>query len=143
MRNMNKCFRYTGDAANYQYYRVFCDVPEPTKTIVNPVTRIETTTNVTNYIVYNVTNNITTFVPSIVRPVDVIAALMTLMVTNASFFKSLSVLSQAPPPNPVLINSVNATTNEPQKSGGGSLDHALLILVGVPVFFFFFLASPL
>jgi hypothetical protein len=124
------CFYDRGAASNPPqgiiYYRMFCDVPAPNSTL--PV-----------YIHTNIHTNITTFVPTIVKPDDLIPLIQSLMKTNASLFKSLSVLSVSPPSNS-NSSSVNGPPNQQkQESSGIRLDVPLLILAGVPALFFFLL----
>jgi len=104
LRDMNYCFRDQGTSGDFQYYRVFCDVPEPTK-------HITTHTTQTHY----VTNNITQILPSVVKPDDLIPLIQTLMARNASLFR---ILSNTPSPAPIAA----APNQQPQKSSASDTD---------------------
>lgn len=128
-----ECFYDRGGASNPPqgqiYYRAFCDVvlPNITTTHVYPTTVISN--NHTTY----VSNNHTTYVPTIVKPEDVMAMLQTLMVRNATFFKSLKTLdvSSTPPPPPPILAASSVTK---QQSGSGTLvSDVALILVATAI----------
>lgn len=143
------CFNDRGASPGIVYYRTFCDIAPPSVPVPVPIL---ITNNITQVMLEtrNVVNNITTFVPTIVKPDDLIPLIQSLMKTNASLFKPLSVSPVSAPSlinsssvsSPSLINSssVNGPTNEQkQQSSGLRLDVPLLIFAGVPVLFFFLL----
>jgi hypothetical protein len=121
LRDMNYCFRDT-QAGGDSYYRAFCDVPEPTKTVTKNITTYVPTThyvtnNITTYVptTHYVTNNVTQILPSVVKPDDLIPLIMTLMARNASLFR---ILSNTPSPAPVAA----APNQQPQKSSASDTD---------------------
>jgi hypothetical protein len=119
------CFYDKGFNGNNIYYRMFCDVPAPNSTL--PV---------------YIHTNITTLVPSIVRPSDLIPLIQSLMVSNASLFKAFSVLSQqqvttnnSSPSPPSIVGAPNKSPT----SGGPAFDVVLVTFALVPAAFFFLL----
>lgn len=115
------CWSDRGAGGNYIYYRMFCNVARPiTGQIVQtyPITH----TNITHYIV----NNITNYVPTNVRPDDLVPLIQTLMARNKSIFtvQSLSMFSPPAPPEtkPMQINSINGSANTPQRSSASDTE---------------------
>ena len=122
-----ECFSDRGNSGGYIYYRMFCDVVAPNHTTTLPV---------------YVHTNITTLVPSIVKPADLIPLIQSLMVSNASLFKAFSVLSQSTtnnssPPSPP---PVAGAPNKSPSSGGPGFDVGLMVFTLIPAVFFFLLA---
>jgi hypothetical protein len=113
-----ECFSDKGDAAKTIFYRAFCDVTLPTPAVYN----------------------ITTFVPTIVKPEDIMAMLLTLVVRNASFFKTNNFVPPAPaPPTAPTINVLNVSTNTPPPSKSSGSDTEMF-LTYVTLWGLFFLA---
>lgn len=156
LRDTTACLRDRGTTTGTQYYRIFCDVPEPNITSVVPIyitnnittfvpryitnnitTYIPITNNITtfvpSYITYNITNNITTFVPSIVKAEDLIPLISALMAQNASLFKTTEAKNtiEAPSNNP-------PPTNSKTTSSGPGIDMGLVIFLVVFGCLFFF-----
>jgi len=134
LRDMNYCFRDQGSTTAH-YYRIFCVVPEPTSTVTHNITTYVPSThyvtnNITTYVpsTHYVTNNITTYVPTVVKPEDVMAMLMLLMVRNASFFKTNTVPAPAPPQAP---SPISTTPNLPPKQASSASDTEMLCTYAV------------
>jgi hypothetical protein len=130
------CFNDRGASPGTVYYRTFCDVAPPYVSVPVPIL---VTNNITQVVLEtkNVVNNITTFVPTIVKPDDLIPLIQSLMKTNASLFKPLSVSAVSPPSN-LNSSSVSGPPNEQkQENNGTKLDVALLTFVVFPAAFFF------
>jgi hypothetical protein len=96
-----ECFYDRGDAAKPIYYRVFCDITLPPTSVVY---------------------NITTFVPTIVKPEDIMAMLLTLVVRNASFFKANNFIPTPEAPTEPVIRVLNITANTPPPSKSSGSD---------------------
>jgi hypothetical protein len=123
----DECWSDRGISGGYIYYRMFCDVVAPNHTTTLPV---------------YIHTNVTTLVPSIVKPADLIPLIQSLMVSNASLFKAFSVLSQSTtnnssPPSPP---PVAGAPNKSPSSGGPAFDVGLMAFTLVPAVFFFLLA---
>lgn len=116
-----ECFSDRGMSSNPIYYRMFCNVPTPNSTL--PV---------------YIHTNITTLVPSIVKPSDLIPLIQSLMVSNASLFKAFSVLSQQEvTTNNSSPSPVAGAPNKSPTSGGPGFDLGLMAFTLVPAVFFF------
>ena len=122
------CWNDRGAGGNYIYYRVFCNVPRPiTGQIVN------------TYPTHYITNNFTTYVPTIVRPDDLIPLIQTLMAKNTSIFKIQQILNPFGPSPPPPPTPLSATPNRPPQTSASSSDTEMF-LTYVTLFGLFVLA---